>query len=60
MPSEINIMHPYFHNKGNRMYFCSDMPGGYGGADIYYSDLINDIWTTPINLGEEITLLLMK
>ena len=54
MPSEINIMHPYFHNKGHRLYFCSDMPGGYGGTDIYYSDLKNNIWTTPVNLGEKI------
>ena len=40
---------------GTRIYFASDMPGGYGSTDIYYSEL-NDKkeWGKPVNLGAKI------
>ena len=25
--------------NGERMYFASDMPGGYGGMDLYYCEI---------------------
>lgn len=37
-------------NDGNRLYFSSDKPGGYGGMDIYYSDLVKGSWGKPINI----------
>ena len=38
---------------GETLYFVSDMPGGYGGTDIYRTTM-NDSgdWSTPENLGE--------
>ncbi|MFH2094202.1 MAG: OmpA family protein [Bacteroidota bacterium] len=36
------------------MFFVSDMPGGYGGTDIYRTDLINGEWSEPVNLGSNI------
>jgi outer membrane protein OmpA-like peptidoglycan-associated protein/tetratricopeptide (TPR) repeat protein len=37
------------------LYFSSNMPGGYGGKDIWVSRrLANGKWSTPENLGEQI------
>ncbi len=53
-PEDINIAHPAFSKNGERLYFTSDMPGGEGENDLYYSDLVNNKWTEPVNLGPEI------
>jgi tetratricopeptide (TPR) repeat protein len=39
---------------GSVLYLASDMPGGFGGLDIYKSSFINGQWTKPENLGEQI------
>lgn len=39
---------------GERIYFSSDMPGGYGGMDLYYCDRQNNDWGIPVNLGSDI------
>ena len=40
---------------GKLMYFTSDMPGGFGGTDIYKVErLSNGNWGTPENLGDKI------
>ena len=31
--------HPYITPDGQRIYYTSDRPGGYGGTDIYYSEI---------------------
>jgi len=37
------------------IFFASDMPGGQGGMDIYYSNILADgTFSTPVNLGPEI------
>ncbi len=36
------------------LYFASDMPGGYGGTDIYYVIRTDTGWTAPVNLGKDI------
>jgi outer membrane protein OmpA-like peptidoglycan-associated protein len=46
-----NITTPWLSPDGNRLYFASDKPGGYGGSDIYYSQWKNDYWEDPVNMG---------
>lgn len=40
------------HNKV--MFFVSDMPGGFGGTDLYYCVWENGRWAKPVNMGDEI------
>jgi len=42
---------PALTPDGERIYFSSDMPGGYGGMDLYYCDKRNNDWDKPVNLG---------
>ena len=49
-----NVMHPTLTKDGKRMFFASDMPGGYGGFDIYESSFSNGHWSKPVNLGQNI------
>lgn len=46
-----NTAHPGLNSDASRLYFASDMPGGYGGYDIYYSDKTGEIWGHPVNSG---------
>ncbi|MFC2104122.1 hypothetical protein ACFLS4_02065 [Bacteroidota bacterium] len=50
--SSSNDKCPYI--VGNTMVFVSDRDGGYGGYDLYYSELVDGNWTEPINFGEDI------
>jgi peptidoglycan-associated lipoprotein len=45
--------HPTLTKDGLIMYFSSDMPGGYGGKDIWYVTYTkrSKTWGDPINLG---------
>ncbi|MDQ8051595.1 MAG: OmpA family protein [Pedobacter sp.] len=51
---EYSTAHPAFTPDGNTLYFVSDMPGGFGGKDLYYSLKDGDSWTKPMNMGPEI------
>ena len=42
---------PSLAPEGERIYFSSDMPGGYGGLDLYYCNRLNEGWDVPVNLG---------
>jgi outer membrane protein OmpA-like peptidoglycan-associated protein len=44
--------HPYYDSKSKRLYFSSDMKGGAGGKDIYYTEYKGGQWTTPVNFKE--------
>ncbi len=52
--SEYNIAHPTLSENGKVLYFSSDMPGGYGGTDIWVSYFKDDKWSRPQNLGQEV------
>ena len=47
-------VHPALSADGGRLYFSSNMPGGYGGMDLYYVERRSDGWSQPINLGPEV------
>jgi hypothetical protein len=42
---------PALTSDGKRIYFSSDKPGGFGGMDLYYCDMLNNEWDKPVNLG---------
>jgi outer membrane protein OmpA-like peptidoglycan-associated protein/tetratricopeptide (TPR) repeat protein len=48
---EYSIGHPSISVDGKLLYFISDMPGGFGGTDIYVSQKLGYKWTKPVNLG---------
>ncbi|MBL7884782.1 MAG: OmpA family protein [Bacteroidia bacterium] len=50
-----SVGHPCLTSDGKTMFFTSDMPGGYGGADIYKTTKIaNGDWGKAENLGNKI------
>jgi len=49
-----SIAHPTLSPDGRKLYFSSDMPGGYGGMDLYVCDNKNGFLSTPENLGPDI------
>jgi hypothetical protein len=51
---EYNYGFPCFSPDGNKLYFVADIPGGYGGLDIYVSRASVGGWTFPENLGPAI------
>jgi len=49
---EYSVGHAALSGDGNTLYFVSDMPGGYGATDIYYSKRDgNGSWSAPTNAG---------
>ena len=47
--------HPAINSDGTVLIFASDMPGGYGGSDLYYSlKSTSGTWSSPVNLGPKI------
>ncbi len=51
----ISVGHPAT-TDGRFLIFASDMPGGFGGKDLWYSTFNRktDEWSAPVNLGPEI------
>lgn len=50
-----SVGHPCLTSDGNTMYFTSDMPGGYGGTDIYrITKNEKGVWGEHENLGNKI------
>lgn len=49
--TEYSITHPSFGGDGAILFFASDMPGGYGGMDLYWCDFEDGDWSIPLNLG---------
>jgi outer membrane protein OmpA-like peptidoglycan-associated protein/tetratricopeptide (TPR) repeat protein len=51
---DYSIAHPSVSNDGNTLFFCSDMPGGFGGKDIYMTQKVLGAWGPPVNLGPDV------
>jgi len=51
---DFDIGQPSISNDGKYIFFASDMPGGSGGSDLYYCELINGEWAVPVNLGPKV------
>ncbi|PPL04318.1 WD40-like Beta Propeller Repeat [Parapedobacter indicus] len=52
---EYSVGHAALSRDGSILYFVSDMPGGQGGTDIWYSERQGDgSWGAPVNAGEQI------
>ncbi|MEO1438308.1 MAG: SPOR domain-containing protein, partial [Bacteroidota bacterium] len=46
--------YPFLSSDGKKMYFASDIPGGFGGFDLYESTRIGNNWSEPRNLGSRV------
>ncbi|MFO7851111.1 MAG: PKD domain-containing protein [Bacteroidota bacterium] len=46
-----NLGHPFISADGKYLFFSSDIPGGYGGSDLYLCRWENNTWSEPENLG---------
>ncbi len=51
---EYTCFHPSLSADGRRLFFSSNMPGGYGGYDLYYVENKGGDWSKPVNLGPEV------
>ena len=53
-PFSYSVSDPFYDPSSGRLYFSSDMPGGKGEADLYYTEWDNGVWSAPVNLGDPI------
>jgi outer membrane protein OmpA-like peptidoglycan-associated protein len=51
---EYSTGHPTLSANEDLLLFASDMPGGFGGTDIYVSRYDGTNWLAPINLGDRV------
>jgi len=51
---EYSVGHPALSKDDKLLFFASDMPGGFGGTDIYVSRYVNGSWSKPVNLGRTV------
>jgi hypothetical protein len=49
-----SVANPSLSEDGSRICFASNVPGGYGGWDIYTSKRTGDTWSVPENAGPKI------
>lgn len=52
----VSVGHPCASDDGKFLVFASDMVGGFGGRDLWYTtfDRKSDTWTAPKNMGPEV------
>jgi len=52
----VTVGQPCASADGRAIIFVSDLPGGHGGRDLWFSEYNkrDDSWSTPVNLGPEI------
>jgi outer membrane protein OmpA-like peptidoglycan-associated protein len=49
--NEFDDCHPAISIDGDKLFFASNRPGGYGGMDIYVTYKVGESWSEPVNLG---------
>ncbi|MEO6131856.1 MAG: OmpA family protein, partial [Saprospiraceae bacterium] len=49
-----SVAHPALSADGRFLVFSSNMPGGFGGMDLYVVERNSDGWSAPVNLGPHI------
>jgi outer membrane protein OmpA-like peptidoglycan-associated protein/tetratricopeptide (TPR) repeat protein len=52
--NDFSCGHPTITIDDKILYFVSDMPGGYGGTDVWMTRYNNGEWTKPENLGASV------
>jgi outer membrane protein OmpA-like peptidoglycan-associated protein len=52
--AQYSVGHPTWSAREKRLYFASDMPGGKGGIDIYFSKWDGENWSEPKNMGSSV------
>ncbi len=53
--ANFSVGHASLNLSGDVVYFVSDMPGGFGGTDVYFAKRNADgTWGKPMNLGNDI------
>ena len=48
---EYSVAHPSVSRNGKRLFFSSNMPGGFGGTDLYLTVYEDGQWGPVVNLG---------
>lgn len=51
---EYSVGHPAITQSGDTLVLSSDIPGGFGETDLYYSVRKNGKWGLPVNMGPKI------
>lgn len=49
--NEFDDFHPAISIDGDKLFFASNRPGGFGSTDIYVSYKVGESWSEPVNLG---------
>jgi len=52
--SGYSVAHPCLSKDGKLLFFASNMPGGYGGMDLYVCEKKDGFLSLPVNLGPDI------
>ncbi|RAJ99820.1 outer membrane protein OmpA-like peptidoglycan-associated protein [Larkinella arboricola] len=52
--NDYSVGHPALSADDTKLFFVSDMPGGYGGTDLYVVEYKDGQWSSPVNMGKEI------
>ncbi len=52
--TEYDVCHPAISPDERMLVFAANLPGGYGGMDLWVSKLEKNTWQKPINLGAKI------